>query len=66
MMSTKTFRRDRETIWRAFRAKADRRHPDESETAVLMALTMWAVFIQGQGQEHWRCPCAATDPVEEA
>lgn len=56
---------DRTTMWVALRAQADRRHPDDSEEAILMALKAWALFIQQPGQAHWLCACAAADPVEE-
>jgi hypothetical protein len=59
-------RMDHRVIWPSLRALADAREPTDSEAAVLLALRGWALFIQQDGQAHWRCPCAALDPPESA
>jgi hypothetical protein len=57
-------RADRLAVWPALRLTAAHFHSDDEEAAVVEALRAWAVFLQGVGQEHWRCACAADDPVE--
>ena len=54
-------RHDRALLWPVLRRRADLRHPDDPEAAVLMALKAWAEFIQQPGQAHWRCPCSEGD-----
>jgi hypothetical protein len=54
-------RADRAFVWEPLRKSAARRHPDNGESAALLALKGWAEFIQQPGQEHWRCACAEQD-----
>ena len=55
-------RRDRRVTWRRLRVHAAAQYPDDSEAAVLLALRVWAAFVQEPGQEHWHCACAEDDP----
>lgn len=43
------------------RTVGERRYPEDDEQGALLALALWAVFIQQDGQEHWRCACADQD-----
>lgn len=48
-------------MWPTLRTMAEKRYPEDEEQAALTALGLWTVFIQQQGQEHWRCACAEED-----
>ena len=52
---------DRTTMWTALREAAAKRHPDDEEAAVLLALRGWLAFLGQDGQDHWHCPCADED-----
>jgi len=52
---------DRDVLWPALRAAADRQSPDDAEHAVFLALRAWAAHITRPDQRHWGCACAAED-----
>lgn len=53
---------DRDMVWPRLLAGAHSICPEDSETALVGALSAWAAFIQQPGQEHWHCACAEAEP----